>query len=283
MSATEVAGPDPYAFATDREEEERRLVLQAQLLEAMSEETLRRAGLGPGMQVIDLGSGPGDMAMLAARLVGPAGSVLGVERSPEQVLMARKRVADLGFDNVTFVEGDVAAFGDILAEQSGPVDAVIGRLIYMWVPQRAEVLRTCAQRLAPGALVYAFEGDLTYDFTMPATPLWEQMRGWFLAALDGVGAATRMGPDLYRAFLEAGLPAPTLETRTIMRGGDDAPLFFFVNIMRALQPLLGQLGIAGPDEIGVDTLEDRLRAELVAHDAVAIIPPVTAAWARLPG
>jgi ubiquinone/menaquinone biosynthesis C-methylase UbiE len=283
MSPTDASGQDPYAFTTDREEEERRLLVQARLLEPMTENMLRHAGLGPGMHVVDLGAGPGDMALLAARLVGPAGSVLGVERSPEQVAMARKRVAELGVGNVTFREGDVAALGGILAGHPVPVDAVIGRCILMWVPGRADVLRTCAEALPPGALVFALEPDITYDFAVPASPLWEELHRWFLGALEGLGAETRMGPNLYRLFVKAGLPAPTLDSGTIMRGAADAPLWFFVNIIRAFEPILTRLGIVGADELGLDTLEDRLRADLVELDAVAIVPPMTGAWARVPG
>jgi hypothetical protein len=68
-----------------------------------------------------------------------------------------------------------------------------------------------------------------------------------------------------------------------MLGAADAPLWFWVNIIRALQPLLGHLGVAGPEEIGLDTLEDRLRADLRAHHAIAVVPPMTGAWARIPG
>src|SRR5581483_7995977 len=144
---------------------------------------LRQAGLGPAMHVVDLGAGAGDTALLAGRLVGPTGSVLGVERSPEQVATARKRIAGLGIDNVGFVEGDVAALGDILAEHPVPVDAVIGRLILMWVPGRLDVLRTCAAALAPGALVFAVEMDIEYDFAVPASPLWQNVQRWVLRAL----------------------------------------------------------------------------------------------------
>lgn len=283
MSATEVPEKDPYAFATDREEEERRLVAQARLFEAMTEESLRRAGVGAGMHVVDLGSGAGDTAILAARLVGPTGSVFGVERSPEQAALARRRVADLGLDNVTIAEGDVAAFGELIAGLPTPVDAVIGRLILMWVPDRAAVLRTCAEQLPPGALVWFLEPDLGYDFAMPTRPLWADVQRWFLAAMEALGAECRMGPNLYAAFRAAGLPAPTLDCRTIMDGAGSAPVWFWVNIIRALLPLLGEAAIVEPDEVGIDTLEARLQVDLAAGEAAAIVPPMTAAWARLPG
>ena len=56
-----------YAFA-DRAQEQRRLAAQAELLDPLTERVLREAGLGIGMRVLDLGSGAGDVAILAARL-----------------------------------------------------------------------------------------------------------------------------------------------------------------------------------------------------------------------
>jgi SAM-dependent methyltransferase len=283
MTATAHPGSDPYAFAIDRNEEERRLVAQARLFEPVTEELLCQAGLGRGMHVVDLGSGAGDTAILAARLVGPTGRVSAVERSPEQAALARRRVADLGVDNVMFVEGDVAAFADLLDGQAGPVDAVIGRLILMWVPDRLAVLRTCAERLPAGALVWFLEPDLTYDFAMPASPLWGQVQAWILGTLEGLGAEPRMGPRLYRAFRASGLPGPTLESRTIMRGPDSAPVWFLVNIVRSMLPVATQLGVAKPEEVDIDTLEARLLADLAADEAAMIVCPMTAAWARVPG
>ena len=274
---------DPYAFAVDRAEEERRLVLQSQLLESVTEEMLHRAGLEPGMHVVDLGSGAGDTTILAARLVGPTGSVVGVERSPEQAALARRRVADLGIENVTFLEGDVAALADILSELERPVDAVMGRLILMWVPDRLPMLRTCADMLPPGALVWFLDVDITYDFALPCPPLWADVGRWVQGTLTALGAELRMGPSLYRLFRDAGLPGPTLEGRIIAAGAATAPVWFFVNVVRAFLPMMAQLGVADPAEVGIDTLEDRLTAELVAHDAAAIVPPLTIAWSRVPG
>src|ERR1700742_2764276 len=106
MDSTLIPGP-VYGFDTDRDAEDRRLVRQAQLFDPLTAPHLKEAGLGPGMHVLDLGSGAGDTALLAADLVGPTGSVLGVERSPGAIALARRRVAAAGAGNVTFVDGDV--------------------------------------------------------------------------------------------------------------------------------------------------------------------------------
>lgn len=274
---------DPYAFAVDRAAEERRLVVQSRLLEPVTEELLLRAGLGPGMHVVDLGSGAGDTTMLAARLVGPTGSVIGVERSPEQAALARRRVADAGLANVTFEEGDVAALGDLLSRLDRPVDAVMGRLILCWVPDRLAVLRTCAEKLPPGALVWFLDIDIAYDFAVPCPPLWADVRRWIRDTLTGLGAELRMGPNLYRLFRDAGLPGPTVEGRIITGGEATAPVWFFVNVVRAFLPMMADLGVADPADVDIDSLEARLLAELATHDAAAFVPPLIIAWTRIPG
>jgi ubiquinone/menaquinone biosynthesis C-methylase UbiE len=277
------APDDPYAWAGDRVAEERRLIEQSRLFEPFTEECLREAGLGLGMHVVDLGSGAGDMAILAARLVGPTGSVLGIERSSEQADLARRRIAAMGLDNVTFRVGDVAGLDELLAGHPGQIDAVIGRLILMWVPKRQAVLAACARALRPGTLVWFLEPDMTYDCVLPSSALWERTRTWVLAALDRVGAELRMGPRLHEAFREAGLPAPSLRSRTILSGAETAPVWFAVNVVRALVPHMETFGLGTSSEVDIETLEDRLRAELEANDGVMFIPPLFAAWTRVPG
>lgn len=282
MTQTFANDPNPYSWAGDRAEENRRLLAQSRLLEPITRQLLRQAGLGAGMNVLDLGSGAGDSAILAAHLVGPTGSVLGIECSPEQLVLARRRVADIGLDNVTFREGDVAGLGDALATHPTPVDAIIGRAILMWVPERNAVLRACARALPPGALVWFLEPDMTYDYAIPSSPLWDQMRAWVVETLDALGAETRMGPRLHRAFRDAGLPSPELESRTIMAGPQTAPMWFAVNVIRGILPTMEKLGVTTPAEVDLDTLEARLLSDLTANDAAMILPPLTAAWVRVP-
>ena len=77
-------------------QEAQRLKDQGALIEELTQDVLRRAGLRRGMQVLDLGSGVGDVSLLAARMVGNEGSVLGIDKAPSSVEAARRRVAALG-------------------------------------------------------------------------------------------------------------------------------------------------------------------------------------------
>src|SRR6266571_2492529 len=95
-----------YALGyTDAEHE--RLIRQAARVAPITERLFRDAGVGPGQRVLDIGSGVGDVAMLAARLTGPTGEVVGVERDATTLAMARSRVDQAGLSNVRFLEADV--------------------------------------------------------------------------------------------------------------------------------------------------------------------------------
>jgi SAM-dependent methyltransferase len=88
--------------------EHERLIRQATLLAPLTERFFREACIGPGQRILDLGSGVGDVAMLAARLVGPSGEVVGVERDTRSIARARFRVAEAGLHHVTFTQSDAS-------------------------------------------------------------------------------------------------------------------------------------------------------------------------------
>ena len=109
----------PYALgSTDTEHE--RLIRQAARVAPLTERLFREAGIGSGQRVLDLGSGVGDVAMLVARLVGPSGEVVGVERDPRLIARARARVAEADLRNVSFAQSDVHQI-----QSSKPFDAAV--------------------------------------------------------------------------------------------------------------------------------------------------------------
>src|SRR5262249_58943519 len=82
----------PYVLGHS-ETELRRLAMQSAFWGELTGEIFRRAGIGAGMHVLDIGCGAGDVAFLAARLVGPWGRVLGIDRSEDAVRRASARAA----------------------------------------------------------------------------------------------------------------------------------------------------------------------------------------------
>src|SRR5215204_2398369 len=110
------------------EAEAHRLMLQARLLDRPTRRFLGDVGLAPGMTVLDVGSGVGDVAFAAADLVGPTGRVIGVDANPTIVETARARAQAEDRENVTFVAGDCRTILGYL--QASP--AGVNRATWEW-------------------------------------------------------------------------------------------------------------------------------------------------------
>lgn len=267
-----------YAFA-DRQMEDDRLRRQATLFEPATERAFLAAGLGPGARVLDLGSGAGDVAMVAARLVGPHGEVVGIERDAEAVASASTRVREAGIRNVRFEQGDAQTIDGV----HGPFDAVVGRLVLMYLADPVATLKRAAALVRPGGLVCFEECDLTYDWAQPMTPLWVQIRAWVLETLTRAKIPRRMGLTLPGAFLEAGLPPPELRLEAFLTADPESAAWAWANLVAGLAPLVEKLGVAGAADVQPETLTDRLLAELRPAGGVVIGPPMIAAWSRRAG
>ena len=98
-----------------------------------------RLALKPGETVLDLGSGPGLDALLAAKEVGPAGHVIGVDMTPEMLERARATAARAGAAHVEFRQGRLEA----LPVEDESVDAVTSNCVINLVPDNAWPARPC--------------------------------------------------------------------------------------------------------------------------------------------
>jgi arsenite methyltransferase len=154
---------------------------------------LGHAALRPGETVLDLGSGAGFDAFLAAREVGDAGRVIGVDMTPEMLERARRNAAAGGFGNVEFREGRIEA----LPVEDASVDLVISNCVINLVPDKAAVYREVARVLRPGGRVVV--SDIVLDAPLPGVVATS------VAALTGCVAGAAMRADYLRTVAEAGL------------------------------------------------------------------------------
>jgi SAM-dependent methyltransferase len=136
--------PQPSGYALGHAEDELdRIINHARFFGDLTEHVLHLAGLAPGMRVLDVGCGPGDVVFLAARLVGPEGIVIGVDRSPEAIELARQRADAVGLTNVHFLTQDLSDAELVLDES---VDAPF------WPPGAAVLCRLGAGAAPAGHL-----------------------------------------------------------------------------------------------------------------------------------
>ncbi len=107
------------------------------------------AALQPGQTVLDLGSGGGIDAFMAARQVGPAGHVIGVDMTPQMLAKAESNKAKVGLDNVEFRQGYIEA----LPVADSTVDVILSNCVINLSPDKAAVFREAYRVLRPGGRV----------------------------------------------------------------------------------------------------------------------------------
>ena len=118
------------------------------------------------------------------------------------------------------------------------------------------------------------------DATLPFSPLWEQACNWVIQAFQRVGVELRMGMMLYSAFQEVGLPAPELRYEAAIGAGPTWVGYeWLADSVRTTLPLILKFGIATVEEVGIETLADRLREE-VGSGGIARLPALVSAWTR---
>jgi arsenite methyltransferase len=100
----------------------------------------------PGERVVDCGSGAGADALIAARLVGPAGHVIGIDMTPEMIARAQANAGEAGLANVEFREGLLEA----LPVDDAWADVIISNGVLNLVPDKGAALREMFRVLRPG-------------------------------------------------------------------------------------------------------------------------------------
>jgi SAM-dependent methyltransferase len=255
-----------------------RLIETGRFLGDLTEHLLQMAGIEPGMRVLDIGSGAGDVSFLASRLVGRSGAVTGVDISAEATAAAQDRAHQAGVSNVQFITEDARH-----VSLDAAVDVIIGRLVLIYFDDSADLLRHLLRNLRPGGIVAFQEWATPLAASEPHCELFQTTIDRLVATFTRAGLGTRNGRKMHRIFQDAGLPPPRMHEEARVEGGADSPIYGFIEQMvRSLLPAMELTGVATAEEVGIDTLTTRLRDEALANDAVLVLPPLVGAWTRKP-
>jgi ubiquinone/menaquinone biosynthesis C-methylase UbiE len=272
------AGQQSFYALGHSEQELQRLTRQGQAFEPFTRQLFEEAGISPGMRVLDVGCGSGDVSFLAADLVGPSGEVVGVDRERRAVDWADTRARSRGIRTVNFVEGDPAEM-----EFDRQFDAVVGRLVLMYYPDPVATVRKLMRNVRPEGLIVFQEIDLANACSLPVAPLFERCMTWIRQTLSSTGARIQMGLELYPVFVAAGLPGPSMRIDALIGGGPQCPLFEVVaELTQSLLPVMEKLNIASAAEAQVSTLAERMRDEVVALNGIVRSAGFIGAWSRKP-
>lgn len=265
-----VLGHDPAELA--------RLDAQAASIERPTRLLLQAAGIRSGMRVLDLGTGLGHVARLAGELVGPTGSVVGLDQSAEAIAVARDRTLATGAAHVTFAQGDVTTW-----RTPEPFDAVVGRLLLFHAADPVAVVRHHVAGLAPGGRFVAIDFDIGGARSEPPVALAQTAIRWIDEGFRAAGAWPRIGARLGVILEEAGVAqVATFGVQPYISPRDRSGPALLAGVVRSMAPAIVRHGIATDAEIGVATFEDRLRDAVTSAGAAILPPTVAGAWGLKP-
>jgi ubiquinone/menaquinone biosynthesis C-methylase UbiE len=255
--------------------EQQRLIRQARFLAPATEHFLQDAGIVSGMRVLDIGCGMGDVTMLVAQLVGPAGRVVSIDLDQASIDTAQKRARAVGLDNTTFHHADILTFAD-----ARPFDAIVGRLVLEFLPDPVAAICRLTGLLRSGGIMALQEPSwkiwLAYTSHLPLRmAVTTLLRDAFVAG----GANTEMELPLHQGFMAANLTPPQLRLELPI---GDSPEFrgLLHDLLLAVWTRAEAHGL--PLKILGDptTLASRLNDELTAHKAFASFVALVGAFAR---
>lgn len=269
------AAHDQYALGRTFHEYAR-LARQAEMMKPMTRRLFTDAGIQPGMTVLDLGSGAGDVCMLLAEMVGPTGKVIGLDLDDQAMQHARERAAASGLTNIDYIHSDFTHY-----IPSAPLDAIVGRFVLMYQADPSAALAVLTQYLRPGGVVAFIEPWFTSTPGPDSTI--KKASFCIIETLRRSGAHIDLGPRMHRVYQSAGLPLPNMRFEAVMDPRADSPLYDYVaDTVASVLPKALEYGIPGASELDVTSIPAAVRAEMNAVGYAMIVLPTVSSWCVRP-
>jgi hypothetical protein len=143
------------------------------------------------------------------------------------------------------------------------------------------VLAHQMQNLRPGGVFVAVDYDMGGARALPEVELYSRIREWLRAGFKHADVDPFVGMRLLAIFEEAGYDdVGSLGLQSYWAPGNPQAAGYVVGVVRAMKDAIVASGAATEDEMGLDTLDQRLAEALSASNAVYTVPTIVAGWGR---
>lgn len=269
---------DPVYVLEQGSNEYERLIRQSGMFAPATRRLMVEAGIGPGMRVLDIGCGVGDVSLLCADLVGPTGSVVGIDREASAVELARIRASQADHGHLSFLVGDYRELAI-----SALFDAIVGRLVLMYAADPTAAVYSLLSHVRPGGVVAFHEMNSEVSIAHPPSPTYSKIVGWWREVCSRAGIDREMGPKLYSTLADAGVVDPRVHVEAFVGGGPDFPGYaYMAGVARSLVAVMPQLGLVPPPEPELASLEEQFRREVVEGGGSVTLQMLYGGWGRVP-
>jgi SAM-dependent methyltransferase len=224
------------------------------------------------MRCLDLGCGSGDVTFELARRAGPDGHVTGLDQDEVKLALARERTVAGGLANVEFRTGNVYEW-----DEPATYDLVYCRFLLQHLSRPVDLLRSMWAGLRQSGVIIAEDADFTGSFCEPRNAGHAFFVRAYSRVLESHGGDPGAARKLYRLFLAAGIPEPSLSVRQGVHTSGEAKTLPYATIEATAGAIVSE-GIATEEEIA-SALADL--GAFTADPATVIGRPRTfQVWAR---
>jgi ubiquinone/menaquinone biosynthesis C-methylase UbiE len=239
-----------YVF--DRSEaDHERLVSQARIIDDFAREACLRAGLQPGQSAINVGCGPLGALPVLAGLVGPTGTVIGLDASAASLAKARQVLDRQGLEAVRLVQADTNTLTPATLLSVGPVDLAFVRFLLMHQADPAATLRKIAGLVRRGGRIVTSDviHDPHYPCFDPPIPAAERIIRLFFDLVERRGGALEVARD-YRGICEqAGLHLVSQRGWFAVAGDGREYVALYRDILLSMHDTIVSVGLSSDEEI----------------------------------
>jgi len=249
-----------------------RLNVLAQTLQPTTVALFERVGIERGMNVLDVGSGGGDVTRLLGEWVGPQGYVLGLDFDAAIVRLAEADARAAGLTQVRF------QVGNVLELALEPVfDRVYTRFLLTHLPDPALALQKMVRVLKPGGVLIVEDVEIGGRFCYPPFPLFELSAHLYRTAAQRKGGDPEIGPKLPGLVQAAGLQEVSVNVvqPTFLHGSGKAMMS--LTLRRVADAVLTE-GLASPSDF--EGLVNEIAAFEARPDTLVSLPRIFQVWGR---